>query len=688
MWQAADESLRSRMAQELKTRLQRASSAEGVNQLRAFLNLFGFHPLGQAARLALADRLIAAEAWLEAELVAGEIADAADRALAGAARAALAVIYEKAKRPELAARQYQVLAAGYGDVICRDGLTGSALARRAKEHAAVAAYLAAKWPVGEVKVTPSDVSSSNPLIAFQRLTYPVPITQFYGVAPRGLRASYDPQQQFLLAIRGDHGQTLATASLRRSDRPYFYAVQNYAMSAKANGHLVVVNLGAEIAAVDGLRGERGGEALLWRHDTVDFEPNSQRSIYPQQRATSNPLTGNRLVSYDPTGKVNFTTAPVRGIGFCFQRGRQLICVDPITGQSLWERGGIPPQAEVFGDEEFLFVAYPTGSSAFDDMLVLSAIDGTLVERRSIDKAERRWVTYGRNVLAWGPGDSQAAGSTVKVRLYDARSFESDVWSRQVPQGTRGCLIDGEEMALLEPSGQFTVVSLATGEVRLGVPLEPEPSPLAWIQVIRSSDQYLLLASQENTEQTGIMVQPMTTAGNQQTRMHGRVYAFERASGKLQWQTPAFIANHCLPADQPTESPLLLFIRNRSSSNQTTSTTKASVLALDRRDGRIVYQSDDAANQVNNSDCVVDPTKETVTLTLYSNTSKSFAFKLTDQPTPPQPPAQTGGAASTTAGQPRGRVDRSIGTAIDALNRGLIVPPPERRAPRDVPANPR
>ena len=58
-----------------------------------------------------------------------------------------------------------------------------------------------------------------------------------------------------------------------------YVVANNALSAQASGHLVIVNLGADIIAVDALRTDRVAEALLWRQDAVDDpqnNPNAQR----------------------------------------------------------------------------------------------------------------------------------------------------------------------------------------------------------------------------------------------------------------------------------------------------------------------------------------------------------------------------------------------------------------------------
>jgi hypothetical protein len=73
---------------------------------------------------------------------------------------------------------------------------------------------------------------------------------------------------------------------------------------------------------------------------------------------------------------------------------------------------------------------------------------------------------------------------------------------------------------------------------------------------------------------------------------------------------------------------------------------------------------------NHCDIITDPVKRTTTLALLTQPSpSSLVFHVTDKPFPPQPPAQTGEVASTSADQPPGVVDPSVGRAIERLNRG-------------------
>jgi hypothetical protein len=382
-------------------------------------------------------------------------------------------------------------------------------------------------------------------------------------------------------------------------------------------------------------------------------------------STNNPLTGPQI---DSSGRMKQSTGPLTSGGVCFQRGKQIICVDPLTGQTLWERSStqqaeIPAQAHLFGDDELLFVADARAESKMDEALVLSAVDGQLLGRRKVELADRRWATHGRRVLG-----IEVSNSIVNVRLYDAWEPQKSLWTKRISSGGRGFLIESEELAILEASGQFTVVSLADGKMRFSVPLEAEPS-LTWIQVIRSREQYLLLASQENAAaanggNTALqMAQSLPQRG-----MHGHTYAFDRATGKLQWQMPAFVSHHCLPADQPAESPLLMFVASRQANNK----LSTSLLVLDRRTGRNVYEKDLLGSSLS-CDIVADPAKQTATIGLFGQPNRSLTFQLTSKPMAPEPPAQTGEMASAAAHRRPGTVDISLGEAIELL----------RNSPRNI-----
>jgi hypothetical protein len=108
----------------------------------------------------------------------------------------------------------------------------------------------------------------------------------------------------------------------------------------------------------------------------------------------------------------------------------------------------------------------------------------------------------------------------------------------------------------------------------------------------------------------------------------------------------------------------LFVASRQANNK----MKTAVLALDRRTGRSIYE-EDLDGHANSADVTVDAVKKSVTLALVGQTNRQLHFLFNDNPRPPQPPAQTGEMASSSAGRATGAVDKGLGAAIDLLHRG-------------------
>ncbi|MBC7853973.1 MAG: PQQ-binding-like beta-propeller repeat protein, partial [Pirellulaceae bacterium] len=411
-----------------------------------------------------------------------------------------------------------------------------------------------------------------------------------------------------------------------------------------------------------------------RADSADGVPNSRsgRFSFPTRGATNitNPLVPSNNRNNLVFDKAQGTIGAVNGLEVTYLRGRQLVCVEALTGKVLWERTGIEPGSDVFGDEQRIVVIAPEERS--HQALVYSAIDGTLLDRRMVDPQDRRWATCGRNVLAWETGD----GKAVHLRLYDASNQGTGLWSKNLDRLAKGFIIDGEELALMEPSGRFTVVSLRSGKELMVAQVEPEPA-LQSIAVVASRGQYLLTTSQPPSGETnGVTASPLQNGWPAGFSVHGNVYAFDRASGATQWQSPAFVSQHALPPDQPTESPVLVFARLKRVFRSGSATSNiGSVLCLDRRDGSIVFEEDGFSGQATLCDTVVDREARSVVIQVSgSDGSRALSLKFTDNPAPPRPPAQTGMMSSRTLGEQRGTVVDVAADVFRALNQ---MPPGNR-----------
>ena len=75
-------------------------------------------------------------------------------------------------------------------------------------------------------------------------------------------------------------------------------------------------------------------------------------------------------------------------------------------------------------------------------------------------------------------------------LYDPW-FEENVWTKTFSNGSKGWLVGRDEVAVMQPDGQFVILSLLDGTPKIDTMLEPEPL-LKAIFVLPSRDQYTLI----------------------------------------------------------------------------------------------------------------------------------------------------------------------------------------------------
>ena len=252
--------------------------------------------------------------------------------------------------------------------------------------------------------------------------------------------------------------------------------------------------------------------------------------------------------------------------------------------------------------------------------------------------------------------------------------QQDVWSEtftgwnngQNP-ALKGTLVNGEMAAVVQTDGKFVLLNLADGHKIIDTELKEEKDEhglLQNIQVIASPDQYFLLTNRQ--PQPGVVTPPMHGTGDVRNAisnsqpvitmnaepisqiMSGHVYAFERSTGKPQWSGPAAIDQHGYLPGQPSELPVLTFVRNVNafSATRNAQSTRGSVLCLDKRTGRAVY-SDDDIQPLNGFEITGNPEEKTVTLAFAGQPNQPatppVTLKFTDTPVADAAPYQAGEA---------------------------------------------
>jgi hypothetical protein len=152
------------------------------------------------------------------------------------------------------------------------------------------------------------------------------------------------------------------------------------------------------------------------------------------------------------------------------------------------------------------------------------------------------------------------------------------------------------------------------------------------------------------------VEPVATTDPIRT---GRLYAFDRATYRPSWQSPAYISQFGLPLEQPAELPLLVFLRQLTPTGTAdlamSREPRTSVLVLDRRDGRIVVERDNIRISTSNywefaADAVEPIARLNIMTGRGAGASKTYNFRFTDEPQPPAPPVQTGAKSSLAAAE--------------------------------------
>ena len=289
--------------------------------------------------------------------------------------------------------------------------------------------------------------------------------------------------------------------------------------------------------------------------------------------------------------------------FRLQRLHDLTCADPLSGKPIWTRRNIGLGNDLFGDNELLFVA-PTGDV---DTQVLRAATGEVLGTRRVAPFERRVATLGRLVLSWEPQN--------QLQLRDPWQGQT-LWNHPFAPGSKAALVAHEAVGVMQPDGTFSLITLPDGKVLINEKLEPE-NGLAGIFLLRSAEGYLLVTNGATRGEPHVSVQPIPAAPN--NIVSGRVYAFDRATGKKSWPAPVVVSQQGLLPNQPADLPVLVFARQLQRVNPVNAREpKMSVLCIDKRNGRVLYQNDQLpGSTVASFEMMGDPVAHTVTVSLPS-----------------------------------------------------------------------
>ena len=607
---SASQDDRDRIEATIAERLELALRAESPQPLRQFLRFFSQHPLANAARIELAQRLQGSDALLETEFLLRHLEGHDDALIAAAAVARLARLLFDAGRTHEAQPYLARLSNEWANVVCLDNLTGQQLAESMQAEPARQSPSAGNleiWPRGKVETTHIDESNANHRYFACEIDGP------RGPFFRDVTVEIDHGQALL--GRDGLGRVLWRLPLTDASQPVAqFNVNPGIVRAKVHGHLLLLSLGEQVLALDTFNG-RGNDQVrvLWSRDVSDSLPGMamNRGIHANQIAL--PWGGRKSIVADSYGRPIGTLGPVANNYTCFIEHQKLVAVDPLTGQTLWSRGDVEPGSDLFGDEQFVFVVPPNSSEA----VVLDALDGREIDRRSVPPGKNRMTAKGRHILAW-----EEASSRQTIRWFDPW-LEETIWEESF-SNARCEILDHEALGVVDQE-RFVLFDLVDGRKLVDSPIETQ-ARMHEIFLVGSHDHYLLITNSPTPNRNGVFIRAMPGGLNRNPLINGFVYGFDRHTGERLWTRR--LERQGMLLDQPRELPIVCFssiVYERQ--QQQRHSQHVSLLCLDKRTGHTVYQ-EQLGSEFGAFELETDPQQQKVHLRLLR---KTVRMKLTDEP---------------------------------------------------------
>lgn len=563
---------------------------------RRFLDYFGDQP--EARELARSVALLPdTRSWLADELLLRRFDAAPEPRLAAAATAGYAALLLGTREPRDALPFLAKIEREWPEVPSLGGKPGREVvaAWRERPELGPARRSMPSWPTGKVL----GVRKEN---GFQS------VSPAYAIQIEGDRRPFFVDRTVEISSRSQDfvardafGRQVWKVALESS----INSAQVGMHRAYLRDHLMVIAAGSQVVAIDTLgTADAPGARVLWRMNLI--ESPGPGFILPRL------ARGRRGMQFNPLTVELATVGPITRNSVTVLKGSRLMVLDPLTGKPLWTREGMVPGSDLYGDEELLFVL-PAEAPRADAYRIL---DGQFVGQRAVPPVSERLEIVGRMLVVWR---NEGAGKTLLVRDL---STERTVWQREFSPKASAMVIESSEIAVVEPEGRFTILALADGTPVLRAVIEPVRE-LEQILVTRSSEQYLLFANER--PDWDHVVDP----GSGRLYVNGRVYGFDRATGKSQWP-PRRIERQGYDPHQPSGLPIVVFYSQafERAPNAAVGTNRVYLQCLDRRTGRIVY-SDERTNQgFTHFDIVVHPEEPVIDLRMLGST---VSLTFTDKP---------------------------------------------------------
>lgn len=576
MDESASPADKSQIASELTREFQAAQAAENHDQrLTQFARLtFG---------LPVADQLLikmsGPDQGIDTNLSRARLLERLTRStvpsVAASAVATLADRSLAAKQPREALGWIDELRSRFPNEIALDGKTGRDLSESwlAREDVRESLTTESAWPAGTIDVERSRRARNQP-------TYAVDVVTHVGHHYVGWTFELDPTNGIF---------TARDPSMRIVWRLQFSNPSEFSRAQAAQLHI----RGRHMAFSQGM--------VLAAIEATDLDPTpkilfekSLRSTSPVDRRVRDMMAerhrlpnGRRYQSsFDMRGSAGFLVG-LSDEAIFYQLDARLYAVDLETGRTLWTRTG-PEFAKSDATVDQLLTLHTNKN----DAILLRAVDGTIVSRHTGSLSE---------IPVWFGGTRRLSRRLDERVMLEMRDFDGDrvVWQAEYPAGTEFTVVEGNELATLEPSGKLTILNLTSGQtvITTDLPVSRAHGAGGVLAVQHSHNRYIVVAgvSSKKTETRTVTTLEFGPASDRAFTVDGCACAIDDKDGQLVWTVP--IEQTAFDYTQSSQLPVLVLAARHSEFDQLGRfqlMPRLTAMVLDKRTGKTVYETEETS----------------------------------------------------------------------------------------------
>lgn len=375
------------------------------------------------------------------------------------------------------------------------------------------------------------------------------------------------------------------------------------------------------------------DAILWRRTTYVPESEDDRPRTSINRASGVMKFPNHSLVDFKNRRIDLSTE-IAADGYCLLYRNRLICLDPWTGDTNWERTDIPNDVDLTGGSHGVYIYRETenkngNTNRFWSKLNLANGSYEFRNRRR-KHSERRFLQSDNMVLTVETDANQKRLLSINLdgpskSVGENPRPENDSvtlnWEIDLPEKPTACRISDQLFGLLGRDGSFAIYDIESGKAVLTTRFDGIELP-SYLYVLQRPEGYLVFVNE--AQRFNVDSNPSSIS------VYGKMYFLDRETGQNKWQSPVTLDSFYYIMNQPYNSPIVLFQKNPSSQKND------QFIAIRLSDGSVIKFTSPIPEP--NRTSVVKLSKFRQSL-LFNYGSDWLEIKFSDFPRPVEPPVQ-------------------------------------------------